>query len=101
MSIIQQLQGEQSNPFQFRNYGYAIAADVNETDQTVRFAPPICTTCGERSEPMTLDLAKFREWRVQGKLIQEVWPEFSVEMREWLMTGTHGPCFTDMFKGEE
>lgn len=59
-----------------------------------------CIECGNRTT-MFLDLDKYNSW-INGKHIQDVWPEKSVSERELLMTGIHEGCWNKIFgEGEE
>jgi hypothetical protein len=47
-----------------------------------------------------LDRQLVERWR-EGELIQDVFPDMSVNDREMLITGTHPACWDKLFPGEE
>ena len=59
-----------------------------------------CMMCGKTSE-MEVDSLAFHRWQNERVLIQLAFPDMSVEDRETLISGTHGPCFEAMFADEE
>ena len=58
-----------------------------------------CTVCGLTSE-VDLDPAKFARWK-GGEHVQNVWPEWSPDARELLITGTHPKCWDEIFNEGE
>ncbi len=58
-----------------------------------------CILCGE-STALEVDADKYRRWR-EGTHIQHVWPEWTPDQRELLITGTHPECWDRMFPDEE
>lgn len=60
---------------------------------------PPCYTCG-RPSFIEVDSAKYAAWR-GGMLIQQVWPEWTPEERELMMTGWHPECFKRAMGEEE
>ncbi len=92
-----QLKGEEQVEGQFKHYGTAYCEFIG--DGRVRWSPPPCGMCGQGSEPITLEFSKVQRWRAGKELVQNVWPEFSGDIREWLITGTHGPCWDKMGEG--
>jgi hypothetical protein len=57
---------------------------------------PPCMLCGQRSE-MSVDVNAYRYWSQGELLIQDAFPNLSVENRELLKTGTHPSCWDSMF----
>jgi hypothetical protein len=68
-------------------------------NKTVNFYPKRCMLCGNGNEPMQLDVDKLHRWQ-NGELIQNVFPELSVDEREILITGTHPECWDRKFGDE-
>ena len=62
-----------------------------------------CIHCRQTGTVM-VDEEKYREFKQTPKhlrrLIQDIFPETSRDLREQLMTGVHPECFQEMF-GEE
>ena len=62
-----------------------------------------CIHCGQTGTVM-VDEEKYREFKQTPKhlrrLIQDIFPDTSRELREQLMTGVHPECYDDMFRGE-
>ncbi len=58
-----------------------------------------CLFCKETTE-VVLNKADVAMWRA-GRFVQDVWPNQSVEFRELLISGTHGPCWDKAFPEEE
>ena len=54
-----------------------------------------CIMCGE-STTMDVNAVKLRRWR-DGEHVQNVWPEWSPDKRELMITGTHPNCWDTMF----
>jgi len=46
-------------------------------------------------------VGKYKKWEYGDMLIQNAFPEWSVDQRELLVTGTHSQCWTKMFSGDE
>lgn len=59
-----------------------------------------CPLCRQSSPPMDLDETKLRRW-MDGELIQNVFPELSIEERELMITGMHSDCYDNLFEGQE
>jgi hypothetical protein len=60
-----------------------------------------CTVCGGDS---TILLTQEEKWRLEfspGAMIQDLFPDWTVDKREQWISGTHGKCFDDLFKEEE
>lgn len=57
-----------------------------------------CAVCGKRSE-FLLDAERVQRW-MKGGLIQEVFPELSATDRERMISGTHGPCWDELWGGQ-
>ncbi len=57
-----------------------------------------CIVCGD---PSVLDVSqdKLAEWKAGGH-VQNVWPEWSADKRELMITGTHPKCWETMFAGD-
>lgn len=62
---------------------------------------PQCSWCGKTGvvEMTFIDYLKFNERGSQ--LIQDVLPDYPVDVREQLKTGYHPKCWTEMFGGSE
>jgi len=58
-----------------------------------------CIVCGQ-SSLLNLDTDKLMRWK-SGERVQTVWPEWSSDQRELLITGTHPKCWEQMFGGDE
>ena len=58
-----------------------------------------CIGC-HQSTRMTLDTDKVKRW-LNGTHIQNVFPEMKPDDREVLLSGIHGPCWDEIFGGEE
>jgi len=54
-----------------------------------------CTYCKE-SNYITVDKADFKAWQ-SGELIQRIWPEWTADQREQLISGTHEKCWNAIF----
>ena len=70
---------------------------VGETRAVVQTEP--CLHCGKKSL-VEVDRDKLKRWQA-GELIQKVWPEWTADQRELLITGTHSECWEKMFPEEE
>lgn len=49
----------------------------------------------------TITHNQWYEWQIQGKFIQEVFPEWTPEQRDHLLNGTHPECWAKMFPETE
>jgi hypothetical protein len=65
---------------------------------TIAVKTKTCTVCDEY-ELWVLDRAAVERWR-GGDLIQDVFPDMSVNDREMLITGTHPACWDNLFPRE-
>lgn len=55
-----------------------------------------CRCCGG-CQIITMPLAGFVAWRLDGELIQQALPELTADEREILISGICGKCFDGMF----
>lgn len=58
-----------------------------------------CVLCGGETK-LNLSFDKWKQWRA-GTHIQDVWPKLNVDLRETLISGSHGSCFDEVFKDED
>jgi len=58
-----------------------------------------CRTC-RGTTSLTVDKDKYEEWR-RGALVQNCFPDMSVEDRELLVSQTCDKCWQEMFPAEE
>jgi hypothetical protein len=61
------------------------------------FVTPDCECCGKSSIVM-LPRIRFERWQ-SGQLVQDVFPDLSVDLRELLLYGTHPACWVVMYGG--
>lgn len=59
-----------------------------------------CEWCGGTSR-IRVDSGKYRQWMMNRRLIQDVWPSATLGDREALITGFHEPCFDAAFAEDE
>lgn len=69
--------------------------EVVSTVTDVRY----CMWCGGESR-IRVDKAKWSRW-MRGEYAQNVWPEWSDEERELLISGTHAACWDELMGGED
>lgn len=69
-----------------------------ETREEPITAVRLCPVCLEETR-FELDPVRFARWR-SGEYAQHVWPEWSAEERELLISGTHTPCWNSLFEEE-
>jgi hypothetical protein len=65
----------------------------------MQFVTNPCIVCQKRST-LEIDRERYERW-AGGELVQNVWPEWTPDEREMLITGTHGECWEAMFSEEE
>lgn len=58
-----------------------------------------CPHCQERSS-LIVHAEDLNRWEL-GTSAQEVWPHWSAEQRELLITGMHAACWDEVFAGCE
>jgi hypothetical protein len=59
----------------------------------------ICIHCeGEVFFLMTQQ--QYDRWQVNGEYIQNVFPHVDIEIREWMISGTHPECWKQVFGDE-
>lgn len=58
-----------------------------------------CVVCGERTKFMVREDEAQAWW--DGAYAQHVWPDWSAEKRELLISGTHPQCWDELFGEEE
>lgn len=57
-----------------------------------------CHVCGKEFTSKPFDEAQYTAWRDLGLYAQDAFPEWSVDEREFfLISGTCGECFAEMF----
>lgn len=54
-----------------------------------------CIVCNEATT-LTVNTVKLRRWQA-GEHVQSVWPDWSANKRELMITGTHPDCWDKMF----
>lgn len=59
------------------------------------FECPTCPWCKQGSQ-IVVELTAFQAWR-SGALIQDAFPNFTVDQREQMMTGYHPKCWNEIF----
>lgn len=65
----------------------------------ITFVTPECTLCREYS---FFEMENSLYTRLQaGEKVQEVFPHWSLDEREMLLTGTHTECWDKMFAEED
>lgn len=65
----------------------------------MHFVTKPCIVCKQTSM-LSLDMDDFLRWQ-GGELVQNVWPDWTPDQRELLITGTHPECWDEMFKEVE
>jgi len=58
-----------------------------------------CRLCGTY-HTLTVNTGMFMLWTSRGILIQDAFPELSLDQRELLISQTCGSCFDELFGGE-
>jgi hypothetical protein len=48
---------------------------------------------------MTQD--QYDRWKVKGEFAQNVFPHIDMDVREWMISGTHPDCWKDLFGDED
>ena len=71
----------------------------HDSDTVTTVTTPPCMGCQKKTE-VPLPREQVERWR-GGELIQHVWPHWTPEDRELLMSGTHDDCWKQMFPDEE
>lgn len=71
---------------------------TSEDSNTTEFF--VQCTCGARAV-FHLPTDRFVRWKLKGELIQDVFPEYSADVREWLVSGTCPKCWDLMFPEED
>lgn len=66
--------------------------------QTMIYTAPECSVCCRASE-VELDRKAYAAWRA-GTHVQDAFPDMTADQREVLISGTHGPCWDELFRGE-
>ena len=66
--------------------------------EMVRIPTRPCIVCGDPSmlEVEKVKLAQYKS----GVHVQDVWPEWSADKRELMITGTHPKCWDTIFAGD-
>lgn len=68
------------------------------TMSTIEYTTRQCAICWER-DTLSLPSDGFNRWR-KGELVQDAFPDLSVDVREQLISGTHPACWGELM-GEE
>ena len=85
-------------PAGYQDADIELAEMHRQADLTTSIPTPPCPVCG-KSTVFTLRVAAYDAWR-RGTLIQDAFPEMSIDDRETLKTGFCGPCFESLFYPE-
>lgn len=72
---------------------------IDQGPEVKHYISKACPMCGKRSR-IQVSPIRLARW-AEGDLVQEVWPTASNDIRELLMTGTHGSCWERMFPPED
>jgi hypothetical protein len=78
-------------------------AQAVDDDKWMTWNTGICAFCGKTGE-LQLTVEQFHKvsaWKQGYGMIQDVLSEFSPAEREMLISGTHGPCYDQMFAEPE
>lgn len=59
-----------------------------------------CVWC-KKDGNFVLTAQQYRDIVVNGKYIQDVFPDLSAEEREFMISGTHAVCWNEAFNEEE
>jgi hypothetical protein len=70
--------------------GHAMSLDT----ETYIVETPICGMCGEQGV-VEVPAVGFLQWNF-GMLVQEAFPDVSLDIREQLISGTHPECWKKM-----
>jgi len=73
--------------------------ETEQATDTIEYQTKVCMHCGERST-LRITAEDLGRWR-NGEHVQKVWPAWTPEQRELLITGIHPGCWTEMFGEEE
>lgn len=63
---------------------------------TIEITTERCMLCGDNSV-LTVDSQKYIDYKQNGVLIQDAFPELDPGTRELIKTGTHDKCWKQMF----
>ncbi|MGH7792057.1 MAG: hypothetical protein ACREOB_07040 [Thermodesulfobacteriota bacterium] len=74
-------------------------ARITEQEEVMIIETMSCPVCG-KSEYIGVDKEKYSKWAL-GEHIQDVWPEWTADQREMIITGTHPECWDKMMGEEE
>jgi hypothetical protein len=60
----------------------------------------VCIHCNDETYfLMTQD--QYDRWKVKGEFAQNVFPHIDMDVREWMISGTHPDCWKDLFGDED
>ena len=68
-------------------------------EELIEVTTPACIIC-HKSSNLWVGLESFVSWR-HGKLIQDAFPDSSLDFREMLISGTHPACWDSMYPDED
>jgi hypothetical protein len=72
--------------------------------KTYAWLTPACPLCGQASLLEELSASEYlalRAWEARELLIQDALPDWSLDRRELVQTGTHPACWERMFPDED
>jgi len=79
--------------------GNVIATKIEMKDDAV-VVHNFCVHC-KTAGMYQITLAQWNAWQVKGQFIQHVFPDKTPDEREFMISGTHGKCFEEMFALED
>jgi phage FluMu protein Com len=72
---------------------------VHHRDDGTTYFEKKCMMCGKVSN-FTVPTEKYGKW-MSGRFVQDVFPEYSVDDREKMVSGTCPECFNKLFHPDE
>lgn len=70
--------------------------DLDSRQRITTFETPACICCNEGTS-FTLTTAEWVRWKHDREPIQQVFPHLAAEQREWMISGIHPECWTELF----
>lgn len=71
---------------------------MSSENTTITVETRRCIRCGEKSL-IEVTYGDYLRW-IDGTHVQVIWPHWSAEKRELLITGTHPACWDAIFGGD-
>jgi hypothetical protein len=70
------------------------------TDNSLKIIRNKCIHCGEDNR-IYVEPNAYLDWSTKARFVQHIWPTLSLDDREIIVSGTHPPCWAEMWPDDD